>query len=102
DEVIVDAVLALADLALDQRLTGERRKPLRHELTALAQLVRRQRVLLRVGVDDDALERRHHLEAFAFDAREAIGIVDPPGRKIRVGEALVAWRRAVEEHDAPR
>jgi hypothetical protein len=76
DEVLVDAVFALADLALDERLLGERRKPLRHELAAPAKFIRSQRVLLSVGIDDDALERRDNLEPFAFDAREPVcGVV---------------------------
>src|SRR5207245_5724762 len=36
DEVIVDAVFALADLAVDERLPGEQREPFGHELSALA------------------------------------------------------------------
>ena len=36
DEVIVDAVLALADFAFDQRLLCERRKPRLYELAAPA------------------------------------------------------------------
>ena len=102
DEVIVDAVFALTDPAVDQRLLRQRRKPFVGERASLAELVGGQRMLLGIGIDELALEGRHHLEPAAFDARKSVGVVDRPGRKIRIREAVVAGRRAVKEHRAAR
>src|SRR5438034_4752460 len=95
DEVLVDAVFALAHLAVHERLIPKLREPSGNELAASTDFIRCQGVLLRIGIDHDLLERRDDLESSALDARKSVRIVDGPRRKIRIREALVARRRPV-------
>ena len=96
DEIGIDTHFVLADLAFDQGLIFEQRKPPRDEFAALGDFLRRQHPLLCVGIDQERAFQGH-LEPPPFDARKAVGAADRPIREIRIGEPLVAGRRAVEQ-----